>query len=360
MGYEPPPPTDLPVLGDRARRLTAEWLQSRASPATVAAYHSDLRAYLRWCGHRLDPPDGHRLDPLRAGRADLDAYAATLADRHAPATVARKLAALSSWYAHLAEHDAIHRNPLTGLKRPTIDRRPPAPRQTPAAGRRRPTANSHRPAVGGGPTAADGRRPAAVCLSRAEAAAFLAAAGADPRPVRLRTAALLGLLLTEGLRVAEVCAADVAHLGYRRGHRTLTVGGRRRHPLAPPIAAALEDYLADRAARAGVPRERLAGPLFVTERSGPHPGGRRMDRWAITKLVRRVARDARIPSAGRLSARSLRRTFATLALDAGAALRDVQEAMGHADPRTTRAYDRTRRGPDRHPAPRLLAYLTER
>ncbi|MER7370048.1 hypothetical protein [Nonomuraea wenchangensis] len=35
----------------------------------------------------------------------------------------------------------------------------------------------------------------------------------------------------------------------------------------------------------------------------------------------------------------------------------LQDAMGHADPRTTRAYDRARHSLDRHPAPRTLAYL---
>ncbi|MEO3892180.1 tyrosine-type recombinase/integrase [Nonomuraea sp. B5E05] len=301
------------------RRLTAVWLQTRPSPATTAAYHRDLAGYLRWCARRCDP--------LRAYRSDIDEYVVHLTERYANSTVARKLAAVSAWYGYLLAHDVGTRNPLAGLKRPAVDR-------------------DHSATVG---------------LSRAEAAAFLAAAGADARPVRLRTTALLGLLLTEGLRVAEVCAADVADLGHRRGYRTLTVirkGGKKRsYPLAPPIAAALEDYLSDRAQRAGTTREQLAGPLFTTEPSGPHPGGRRMDRWAITKLIRRVARQARIPAAAKLSPHGLRHTFATLALDAGAALRDVQDAMGHADPRTTRAYDRARHSLDRHPAPRLLAYL---
>ncbi|MEV4020014.1 tyrosine-type recombinase/integrase [Nonomuraea angiospora] len=315
----------LPGLGpveltDRygVHRLTAVWLRTRPSPATTAAYHGDLLHFLRWCGRRREP--------LCAYRADAEEYLAELTERYAPSTVARKLATLSSWYGFLLAHDVATRNPLIGLKRPAVDR-------------------DHSATIG---------------LSRAEATAFLAAAGADPRPVRLRTAALLGLLLTEGLRVADVCAAGVTSLG----HRTLTVrrkGGKRRaYPLAPPIAAAIEDYLADRADRAGLAREQLTGPLFATERSGPHPGGKRMDRWAITKLIRRIARDAHIPAAPKLTPHGLRHTFAALALDAGAALRDVQDAMGHADPRTTRAYDRTLHSVDRHLAPRVLAYLDEK
>ncbi|WP_433411169.1 tyrosine-type recombinase/integrase [Microtetraspora malaysiensis] len=128
-------------------------------------------------------------------------------------------------------------------------------------------------------------------------------------------------------------------------------------PLAPPIADALDCYLADRAVRAGVEPDRLHGPLFLTEPSGAHPGGKRLDRWAIAKLIRRIARAAGIASAARLTPHSLRHSFATLSLDAGAALRDVQDAMGHADPRTTRAYDRARYALDRHPATRLVSFV---
>ncbi|MBB5967184.1 tyrosine-type recombinase/integrase [Planomonospora venezuelensis] len=319
--------TALPALGpvDPAdpygvHRLTAIWLETRASAATAAAYRTDLHGWLSWCARR-------RLDPLQARRADVDLYAADLATRFAAATVARKLSAVSAWYAYLISNDVCERNPAAAAERP---------------GRERDVS-------------------ATIGLSRAEAARFLAAAAADERPLRLRTTALLGVMLTEGVRVAEICGADVDDLGYNRGWRTLTVtrkGGKRQTlPLAPPIAHAVEEYLTDRAMRAGTGRERLTGPLFATVRSGPHPGGKRLDRWAVTKLIRRIARTARIPSADRLSPHSLRHTFATLALDAGVALRDVQDAMGHADPRTTRAYDRARYALDRHPATRLMSFM---
>jgi integrase/recombinase XerD len=67
-------------------------------------------------------------------------------------------------------------------------------------------------------------------------------------------------------------------------------------------------------------------------------------------FVRRIARKAGIAGADSISPHSLRHTFATDALNAGVSLRDLQDAMGHADPRTTRRYDRARGGLDRHPA----------
>jgi integrase len=73
--------------------------------------------------------------------------------------------------------------------------------------------------------------------------------------------------------------------------------------------------------------------------------------------VRRLARAAGIPSWARLSPHSLRHTAITLALDAGAHLRDVQDFAGHRDPRTTRRYDRARDTLDRNAAYTLTAYL---
>jgi integrase/recombinase XerD len=94
-------------------------------------------------------------------------------------------------------------------------------------------------------------------------------------------------------------------------------------------------------AKRGMPAE---GPLFATKT------GARLDEPYIYVLVRRLARNAGIPSADDLSPHSLRHTFATDYLDAGGNLRDLQDAMGHADPRTTRRYDRSRHNLDRHPA----------
>jgi integrase len=112
-------------------------------------------------------------------------------------------------------------------------------------------------------------------------------------------------------------------------------GGRHRElPLPPPLARDLDAHLENHRETA----------LFTTAK------GRRVDPSAVFRLVRRVAKQARLPEAERLSPHSLRHTVATAALDAGAPLRDVQDLLGHADPRTTRRYDRSRGSLDRSPA----------
>src|SRR4051794_33935778 len=75
---------------------------------------------------------------------------------------------------------------------------------------------------------------------------------------------------------------------------------------------------------------RTDGPLFITSI------GERMGQPEAWRMVRRVARRAGLASADELTTHSLRASFITGALDARVSLRDVQDAVGHADPRTTR------------------------
>ena len=82
-----------------------------------------------------------------------------------------------------------------------------------------------------------------------------------------------------------------------------------------------------------------------------------MDRHAAARIVRRTATAAAIQR--RVHPHVLRHAFVTTLLDAGVALRDVQIAARHADPRTTTRYDRARRNLDRQDVYILAAYLAD-
>jgi integrase/recombinase XerD len=170
----------------------------------------------------------------------------------------------------------------------------------------------------------------ATGLDRNEVGAMLVAAGLAGG----RDHALISLLALNGLRVSEAIGADIEDLGLERGHRTLTIlrkGGKVvTVPLAPRTARAIDLAVG----------ERCDGPIFVGT------DGRRIDRHAAGRIVRRIARRAGI--AKRVGPHTLRHAFITAALDAGVPLRDVQEAASHADPRTTMRYDRARVSLDRH------------
>jgi integrase len=142
------------------------------------------------------------------------------------------------------------------------------------------------------------------------------------------------VLALNGLRISEAIGAEIEDLGLERGHRTLTIrrkGGKVvTIPLAPRTARAIDLAVG----------ERCDGPIFVGD------NGRRIDRHAAARIVRRIARRAGI--AKRVGPHTVRHAFITAALDAGVPLRDVQEAASHADPRTTMRYDRARVSLDRH------------
>lgn len=260
---------------------------------TRAAYGDDLRAFFSWCGTV-------GLEPLDATRAHIDAYIRGCGEigRLAPATVARRMSALSGFYVYAESEDLVARNPVTHVRRPKV-----------------------------------GTETTSTGLSVDELRALLAEAEADGP----RTHCLVLLLGLNGLRISEALSTKVEDLSSERGHRVLVVtrkGGRRATvPLAPRTAEAI-NALVD---------GRDTGPIFVTRT------GRALDRPAAWRTLRRLARDAVPDKANSIHPHDLRHAFVTLALDAGASLRDVQDAAGHSDPRTTRRYDRARHNLDRHP-----------
>ena len=197
-----------------------------------------------------------------------------------------------------------------------------------------PTPHVRRPAI-----ADRGETPG---LTREELRRLLAAAHTRGSA---RTIALLTLLATTGLRINEALSRDVSDLGHDRGHRILRLrrkGGRGdRTVLTAPVLRALDAYLAGRD----------TGPLFTTGTGG------RMSQPEAWRTLRRIARHAQLDGADDLSPHSLRVAFITGAREAGVPLEDVQDAAGHADPRTTRRYDRARHGLDRHAAHAVAARL---
>jgi integrase len=179
----------------------------------------------------------------------------------------------------------------------------------------------------------------AVGLDRNELGALLVAAGLGPPAEH----ALISLLALNGLRVSGATGANIEALGAGRGHRTLVVtrkGGKVvTISLAPRTARAIDLAIG----------QRTDGPIFVTA------DGRRLNRHGAGRIVRRVGRRARIGKP--IGPHTLRNAFITAALDAGVALRDVQEAASHADPRTTVRYDRARTSLDRHATYIVAAYV---
>lgn len=293
----------LALPDETADHATAGWLLGFASLHTRRAYQGDLAKWLQFCADTGS-------DPLRPRRGHLAGWARTLeAAGLGQRTVARRIACVSSWLTYLAEEGVIPTSIVGRVRRPRIPDR--------------------------------GETPG---LTKDELRRLLAVAAQHGSP---RDRALLALLATTGVRVNEALSRDVEHLAFDRGHRILRLArkGNRgdRTVLTPPTLHLLDVMLAGRD----------VGPIFATRT------GRRMDQPAAWRMVRRLARLATLDGAGELSPHSMRVSFITGARDAGVPLEDVQDAAGHADPRTTRRYDRGRHSLDRHAAYAMTSWIAD-
>src|SRR5512142_88616 len=196
-GSRPPGPALVAADADAdpVTLLVTAWLSARRSENTRAGYARDIGitpprrpgrapSWLTWCQQQgVHPVTG--VTALHVARYARQLEAAGLS----PASAARKLAAISSWYAWLARRGHISASPAAGI---------PRPRAAPAA-------------------------PPAPGLTQAQALRLLHAADRASGPQRARTAALVTLLLFTGARLSEIIGADISDLGTQQGHPVLWV-----------------------------------------------------------------------------------------------------------------------------------------
>jgi integrase/recombinase XerC len=255
-------------------------VEKHASPHTLKSYRTDLEDFRRL----LDAagPEGMRGVDARGVRA-------FLADLHTrgldPVSVARKLAAVRSWFRFLRRRGVVEQNPAQQVRSPRLPRK------------------------------------LVSFLPIDETVALMDAR--HPRGTA-RDAAIVELLYASGLRVSELVVLDLRDVDF--AEMTVRVLGKGRKerivPFGAAAARALRDYL-------GV-RGPADGAVFLNRRGG------RLTVRSVHTIVRRQARAAGIVR--RVSPHTLRHTFATHLLDSGADLRMIQELLGHGRLSTTQRY----------------------
>jgi integrase len=182
------------------------------------------------------------------------------------------------------------------------------------------------------PAVRGSRLPRGRALSAGEIRALFAACAADPSPAGARDAALFAVLYGAGLRRAEAVALDVGDYGADDGALTVRRGkGRkaRRCYLANGGQAAVGGWLAVRGT--------AAGPLFLPIDKAGRIKWRRLSDQAVLVILRKRARQAGVAP---FSPHDLRRTFISDLLEQGADVSAVQQLAGHANVATTARYDR--------------------
>jgi len=264
-------------------------VEKGCAEATLRAYGQDLlqfEAHLRNKGKNPEKPSGISRDVVRGYLAELHRRGVKRS------SVARKLAALRSYFRFLVRQDAVSASPCAGVANP---------RQ-------------------------DVRHPKALNVDQAMG---LVEAAPEPDPRTLRDMALVELLYGSGLRVSEAVGLDLNDVDLGQGMaRVLGKGGKERlAPLTGVSAERLRHYLAHRGAFMPRPEEQA---VFLGQRGG------RMNRREANRIVDKLA--ARAGIAQQISPHVLRHSFGTHLLQSGADLRSVQELLGHARLSTTQRY----------------------
>ena len=284
-------PTD--PIGDAELDGFLALLATRRAPQTVDAYRRDLAQLSAW---RQGPVGETTTEELERWLAELRAAGM------AATTVARRVAALRSFFRHQLLLGAREDNPAAALQLPRRARTLPR------------------------------------TLSPAEAERLIDAAnGTTPRAMRDR--ALVELMYGAGLRVSEATGLHRRSVDLEdRLVRALGKGSKERVvPLGRPAVDAVRRYIAF-----GRPHldRRNRPELFLNARGGP------LTRAGAFLILRRLAEKAGLEPQ-RVHPHLLRHSFATHLLEGGADLRSVQEMLGHADLSTTELYthvsDRRRR-----------------
>jgi integrase/recombinase XerC len=262
------------------------------SPHTVRAYVSDLDHLLDHACARegvtsLDQVD---VDVLRSWLAQMTR------DNRSRATLARRTAAVRTFFAWAAHTGRVTSDPTSKLTSPKVTRSLPTVLPKDAAARLLDTASNS--AVRGG-------------------------------PLQVRDWAVAETLYATGVRVGELCAANVGDLDL--AELTLRVVGKgdkvRMVPLGRPAATALSVWVEQ--ARPKIVGKRPEEALFVGARGG------RLDQRQARTAIHRLASEAGVPD---VAPHALRHSAATHLLEGGSDLRSVQEMLGHASLNTTQRY----------------------
>lgn len=275
----------LPYLEEFLHYLAVERGMSRN---TILAYRSDLLSYQSYCAGK-----NHPILATDARSVLLD-YLRHLKEKGCQtATLARRLAALKSYYRYLAQEKYIALDPTRNFSSPRSGQ----------------------------------KLPRVLTVEQVETLL------AQPRlgqPIGLRDKAMLELMYATGMRVSEVVNLDVEHLDLAHGLvRCLGKGFKERLlPLGSVARRFLTMYLQQ--ARPRLIGSKDGGPLFVNQY------GQRLSRQSFWKAIKKYALKSGIGN--QITPHTLRHSFATHLLQAGAGLRSVQELLGHADIATTQIY----------------------
>jgi integrase/recombinase XerD len=274
-------------------------VEKGASGNTIAAYRNDLGQLEDFIAGKKN---GHLIQwPLINQNQVMEYILHLKSQSYAEATVARKVAAVKSFFSFLQAEGRLKANPTEQLASPKVGKMLPKP------------------------------------LTVQEIDELLEQPARRSTPEAKRDRAMLELMYATGLRVTEMVSLDVSDVqleGEKPYVRLVGKGNRERQiPLLDQPAQELSEYT--RFARPRLVGERHETALFVNRR------GERLTRQGFWLILKGYATEAGIR--GRVTPHTLRHSFATHMLRGGMDIHKVQELLGHANISTTQVYTQVSR-----------------
>lgn len=259
---------------------------------TKLAYENDLN---QLAGFLEEAAKGGTTTWTDFDRQSILSYLTNLKERrYAATTVARKVAAIKSFFNFLVAEGMVKDNPTRELPSPRVGRSLPKP------------------------------------ISITQARQLLEETEKRTTPEAKRDKAMLHLLYASGMRVSELVSLNLNDIDTGGGYvRCFGKGGKERLiPIHSQAVAALKDYVSQ-----GRPRLKASDgekALFLNRR------GDRLTRQGLWQILKGYAKSAKLGV--EITPHTLRHSFATHMLSGGADLRSVQELLGHANISTTQVY----------------------
>lgn len=261
------------------------------SANTIAAYQNDLNQFMKWL--RINHPEINNW--VNVTYEVVSQYTATLKKQsYTPSSVARKVAAIKSFFHFLLARGYIGIDPTTNLDSPKVKKRLPE------------------------------------TLSTTNVERLLTAPMQKKSPKNLRDSALLHVLYSTGMRVTEAVSVKIDDVNLPDSE--LAVIGRDNHVRMLPLDETTSDILATYLSegRPHLVKNKDEKALFLNHR------GQQLTRQGLWLIIKAYAERADLGL--KVTPHTLRHSFAAHRLDSGADLRDVQQLLGHANISTTQIY----------------------
>jgi integrase/recombinase XerD len=290
-------------------RFLAE--ERRLSVNTLSAYRNDLRQFEQYLSTdravelRADGRSAAHDHPLvRVSRDEVVDFFLHLRERgYAPATIARKMAAVKSIFQFLHRRGEMAADPTASLGSPEV------------------------------------KKPLPRAISVDDIGTLICQARKRSTPEGVRDCAMLQVLCATGMRVTELVSLELDDVAVERGSISCTgrSGKRRELPVGETVVQAIRVYLRD-----GRPALLRADggttAMFLNHR------GRRLTRQGFWLIMKSLARDSGLTT--EVTPHTLRHSFAAHQLQDGLELSRLRELLGHANISTTQIYTQVQLSPE--------------